>query len=103
MSTRIISAFLMVLPIGVMAMAQKGASRHPERLPNEVRKLVERYESCMHFAGEFNGDGSSRDRELNATMVELRCDKVGTDTAALRVKYARHPDALKALDAIEGL
>ena len=89
----------MVLPIGVMAMAQTDLSTHAERLPREVREFLERHESCVHFAGEFNGDGSARDREVNATMKNLRCDKVEKDAAALRRKYARHPDALKALDA----
>lgn len=71
-------------------------------LPKDVRKFVERYETCVHFAGEFNGDGSERDHEVNATMKELRCDKVEQDAVALRRKYARHPDALKALDAVGG-
>lgn len=78
------------------------ATQDTGRVPRDVRRLVERFESCVHFAGEFNGDGSVRDREVNATMTELRCDRVEQDAAALRVKYARHPRALKALDAING-
>lgn len=86
-----------VSPAGVAA-----ATSTADRLPREVRKLVDRYASCTHFAGEFNGDGSVRDREVNATMVKLRCDTVEQDAAALRGKHARHPGALKALDAIDG-
>lgn len=103
MSTRILAVFLMVLPIGVMAMAQTDVPKHAERLPREVREFLERHESCVHFAGEFNGDGSARDREVNAAMTELRCDEVEQDAAALRRTYARHPRALKALDAVDDL
>jgi hypothetical protein len=86
-----------VLPAGVAA-----ATPDTHRVPREVRRMVERFEACVHFAGEFSGDGSERDREVNATMKNLRCDKVEKDAAALRRKYVRHPDALKALDAFNG-
>lgn len=79
------------------------ATQDTGRVPRDVRRLVERFESCVHFAGEFNGDGSARDREVNATMTELRCDRVEQDAAVLRAKYARHPRALKVLDAVDGL
>lgn len=82
-------------PLGSMAATQDSG-----RLPGDVRKLVERFESCAHFAGEFSGDGSERDREVNATMTGLRCDKVEGDMAALRRKYAGRPAVLKALDRL---
>lgn len=102
MKRTIFAVFLMAMPPGVVAMTQTDVPKHAENLPKEVRRLLERYEVCVHFAGEFNGDGLERDREVNATMKELRCGKVEKDGATLRRKYARHPDALKALDALNG-
>lgn len=103
MSRMILLAMPFLMPIDAMAMAEAGRSRQAEHPPRDVRRLIERHESCVHFAGEFNGDGSARDREVNAAMAELRCDEVEQGAAALRRKYAGHPRALKALDAVDDL
>jgi hypothetical protein len=37
---------------------------------------VEKAESCQHFANEFNGDHSERDKQLITTLDELNCGEV---------------------------
>ena len=66
-------------------------------LPRDVIAFVERRTACNHFAGEFNGDRSPRDREVNRTMRELRCGRLETDEARLMKRHAKSPTALRAL------
>jgi hypothetical protein len=90
-----LSGFLVLALVGSNAAACAPAA---PPLPADAAALIERVESCHHFAGEFNGDRSERDREVNATMTELRCDTVEADAGAMRTKYA---DAAAVLDALE--
>lgn len=57
------------------------------RLPAEVAGIAGRLASCAHFAGEFSGDGSPRDAQINRTMTELRCDTLEHEAASLRRRY----------------
>jgi hypothetical protein len=66
-------------------------------LPRDVAAFVDRRTSCNHFAGEFNGDRSARDREVTRAMKSLRCDRIEADEAALRRRHATSPTVLKAL------
>lgn len=66
-------------------------------LPVDVTAFVERVEMCDHFAGEFNGDQSEHDREVNATMTELRCNALDADRASLRKKYRADQNVREAL------
>jgi hypothetical protein len=66
-------------------------------LPREVVAFIDRRTGCNHFAGEFNGDRSARDREVTKAMRELRCDRLDVDEARLRRRHAEKPPALKAL------
>lgn len=66
-------------------------------LPADVTAFVERAEMCEHFAGEFNGDQSEHDREVNATMTKLRCDALDADRAGLRKKYRSSESVRDAL------
>jgi hypothetical protein len=68
-------------------------------LPRDVVAFMERRTGCNHFAGEFNGDRSERDREVTKAMRELRCDRLETDEARLRRRHAAKPQTLKALTA----
>lgn len=70
-------------------------------VPRPVTQLVERAQNCTHFAGEFNGDQSAHDREINRVMTELRCETVERDVVAARKRYAKDANALAALDALE--
>lgn len=51
-------------------------------LPSSVQALVARAEQCKHFAGEFNGDQSERDKAINNQMQTLGCDTLGSDIAS---------------------
>ncbi|WP_428149361.1 hypothetical protein [Brevundimonas sp.] len=56
---------------------------------------------CDHFAGEFGGDNSERDRQVNARMDELRCgDELTAELRALRGTRAGDPDAVARLDVL---
>jgi hypothetical protein len=68
-------------------------------LPREVARFIERRTGCNHFAGEFNGDRSERDREVTKAMRELRCDRLEADEARLRRRHAAKPQVLNALTA----
>ena len=73
-------------------------------LPPDAAGVIRRVEACTHFSGEFNGDGSARDREVAATMDELHCATIEDDAAALRESHGDRPDVMEALDmATEGL
>jgi hypothetical protein len=39
------------------------------------------------------------DRTVQLGFVQLRCDKLAEDMAALRLKYTQSPPTLRALDA----
>lgn len=72
-------------------------------LPSDARLVAERLASCSHFAGEFNGDRSDRDKEVAATMAELRCDTIDQDASAIRQKYAGDRAVQEALAAASQL
>lgn len=65
--------------------------------PRDVTAFIERRTSCNHFAGEFNGDRSERDREVTKAMRQLRCNSLDPDEARLRRRHATSPTVLKAL------
>jgi hypothetical protein len=67
-------------------------------LPDDMASVADRFKTCEHFAGEFSGDGSQRDKEINVTMKTLKCDKVENDAQAIRKRYAKNN---KMLDAFE--
>ena len=56
-------------------------------LPPDAADVIGRVEACNHFAGEFNGDRSERDREVTEAMDRLRCGVLKDDAAAIRQKY----------------
>jgi len=68
---------------------------------NPLAALEWRAVLCDHFAGEFGGDNSERDREVNARMDELRCgDELTAEVRALRGTRAGDPDAVARLDVL---
>lgn len=72
-------------------------------LPADARAVAERLASCSHFAGEIDGDGSERDREVFSTMDRLQCDRVDQDALAIRRKYPRDRAVQEALTAASEL
>ncbi|HEY1077206.1 MAG TPA: hypothetical protein VGE51_11000 [Fontimonas sp.] len=74
-------------------------SNVPATIPADAQAVIDRVASCFHFSGEINGDGSERDREVLATMRELRCETIDQDEAALRGRYPDNAAIRRALDA----
>jgi hypothetical protein len=71
-------------------------------LPDDAAAVADRYKTCQHFAGEFNGDGSLRDKEINVTMKTLKCDKVENDAQAIRKRYAKNKKILETFERTLG-
>lgn len=69
-------------------------------LPNSVQALVVRAEQCKHFAGEFNGDQSERDKEINMQMQTLGCDTLSSDIASEQQRYLDKPEIQRTLKAL---
>ncbi|MGH8028925.1 MAG: hypothetical protein ACREO3_03220 [Arenimonas sp.] len=67
-------------------------------LPPDTAAVIGRVDACTHFSGEFNGDGSARDREVSARMDELHCATIEQEAVALRQSYGDRPDVMEALD-----
>ncbi len=68
--------------------------------PKDIYEFIGRRDDCNHFAGEFSGMPSDRerDRAIDKTMTKLRCESVEADEKKLRKKYKDRPDMLKWLD-----
>jgi hypothetical protein len=64
---------------------------------SEVKSLIERAESCIHFSGEFNGDHSDRDKEVIAEMDKLKCADIDKELLTAKEKYKNNPEILKSL------
>lgn len=76
-------------------------SANQQALPKDARVFLQRYEACGHFSGEFNGDGSARDRELKHQMERLGCDTIKQDEKKFRKKYNHNKKVMAAIIAID--
>jgi len=68
-------------------------------LPGDARQVVERLAACSHFAGEFNGDQSQRDKDVSDAEAGLHCDAIDQEAAAIRERYAGNQSVQDALAA----
>lgn len=55
--------------------------------PEPVARFIQCSDHSLHFAGEFNGNHSARDAEVNRRMDALRCNSLPGDLQALRKHY----------------
>ncbi|MET3496392.1 hypothetical protein [Variovorax boronicumulans] len=62
-----------------------------------LQKAVSDTEMCFHFAGEFNGDGSARDKEINR-MQRKHCGKAGQQL--LLKAYRANPQDARLYPAV---
>ena len=76
---------------------EAGAASTPES--TAVDDILARGDLCLHLSGEFNGDQSERDKELNAQMTELHCERITDDLKALKSRSltATQADRLREL------
>lgn len=99
----------LLLSIALSACVFSGAAQPNENIlvtgfpdiPSDARDVAERLASCHHFWGEIGGDNSERDREVNATLSQLRCETIEVETAAIRSKYEKNKAVQDALDQAE--
>jgi hypothetical protein len=73
-----------------------------DTMPAEVSKLIERWETCWHFAGEEPYDDARR-KEIEAGINQW-CPGNETERARLTTKYrdrAYIQDALRKLDEMQ--
>ena len=64
-------------------------------MPEDIVKHLQRVGECMHFAGEFSGDGSKEDKRITKTMNTLKCDKIGGLLSELEKKHQNNADAVQ--------
>jgi len=68
-------------------------------------KILDDAETCAHLAGEFGGDQSERDKDVNEQQDGLQCDRAVSQLKDLRSRlpkgsplHARVNDALATLE-----
>ena len=66
-------------------------------LPKDARQVAERSIACQHFAGEYGGSDSERDREVIAELHKLKCDRIESDLEKVKQKYRNNPGVLEIL------
>ncbi|MGL4767069.1 MAG: hypothetical protein ACRCV6_03180 [Formosimonas sp.] len=69
-------------------------------LTQPARTVLQRYETCLHFAGEFSGD-AHLDQYAHRRTKTLRCDTIDHDVAQLRRRSLNQPKIIRALGKIE--
>lgn len=62
-----------------------------------LRKAVEDAAMCFHFAGEFNGDGSARDKEVTRAQRKV-CKKDGQHL--VMQAYRKNPNDVRLYPAV---
>jgi hypothetical protein len=63
-------------------------------------RTINQAESCLHLAGEFGGDQSARDKEINQEMANLRCDNA---LDSLKLLQATLPRSSEQRDQVRAL
>ena len=63
-------------------------------MPEDIVKHLQQVGECMHFAGEFSGDGSKEDKRIIKTMNALKCDKISSLLSDLEKKHQNNADAV---------
>ncbi len=71
-------------------------------MPKDILAFLPRFSDCLHFAGEFGGDRSERDKEINKTMRQLKCHQINRKLARLTNAHKNNPDALMLLKTLSG-
>ena len=72
---------------------------HDVEMPDEVKRLLERWETCWHFAGE-EGTDAARKKEIE-DGIEKWCPGNDQERTRLRLKYQDRADVLDALNKLD--
>ena len=95
-----VAVFATLIAVQNVAIAAPASAKN-QPLPKSVNAFIERYSACYHYAGEINGDGSTRDAQLNRQMAKLRCDTIEKDTQQFRKKYAGNKKVMAAFAQVD--
>ena len=94
MTMKLLSLLLFIL------LANACSQNSTETSQNEVKLLIERAESCIHFSGEINGDQSDSDKEVMAKMNQLKCADIDQELLAAKRKYKNNPELLAKINQV---
>ena len=95
-----VAVFATLIAVQNVAIAAPASAKN-QPLPKSVNAFIQRYSACYHYAGEFNGDGSTRDAQINRQMAQLRCDTIEKDTQQFRKKYAANKKIMAAFAQVD--
>ena len=83
------------------AMAQPVMSqRDLAGLSKQTKNVLHRYESCLHFAGEWSGD-PKLDQYVRKRTQELGCAHIDQDVSQLRRTKSHRSQTLKLIKKLE--
>ena len=86
---------------GASPASASSASAPAATLPAAVRRWHQRVQLCEHFAGEFGGDGSARDRAVTRQMSRLRCQTLAAERVVLLRRYRHQAEVMVVLQATQ--
>jgi hypothetical protein len=91
---------LLLLCILSSACSKVTSETSPGTNQSEVKSLIKRAETCIHFSGEFNGDHSDRDKEVIAEMDKLKCADIDKELLTAKEKYKSSPELLENINQV---
>jgi len=68
--------------------------------PRDVSRLMERVVGCQHLLRQPPAY-LNRERDLEIANKEFSCDKIATEEATMRQRYAKHPRVLKDFESLK--
>lgn len=71
-----------------------------EGLSKKTVSILNRYDGCLHFAGEFSGE-PALDIYVKQQFKKLGCETIDHDVSLLRHRSYQNPKVVKALQIIE--
>lgn len=98
-STMLVSIFLAGFATGQTPNAQTTSAE--TTLPKEVKRVIDRAETCNHLAGEIDDDNSEHDKEIDAELRRNNCGAVEKQLQRLAAMYKDQPKVLKAIKAAQ--
>ena len=69
-------------------------------MPKDILAFLPQFSSCLHFAGEFGGNRSERDREINRTMGQLKCHQIERKLTQLKKTHKNNSDVQMFLKSL---
>ena len=70
------------------------------KIAKEARPFIIKRQGCDHFRGEYGGEDTERQKQINEQVAKL-CTGTDAELKRLRAKYADQPETMKALSEFE--